>query len=106
MNDLTTQENAPERPSAADDSRRPFRPLRAWPAFLLAFLMLAARFGPGIPAGGAAKYWMGAVFGPLLGCLLLGIWLLAASLGTWGGSMFRFFGLDRGPHNYLYPCAP
>ena len=69
MNDLTTEENAPERPSAPDGSRQQFRPLRAWPAFLLAFLMLAARFGPAIPEGGAAKYWMVAVFGPLLGCL-------------------------------------
>ena len=71
MNDLTTEENALERPGTPDGSRKPFRPLRAWPAFLLAVLMLAARFGPGISEEGAAKYWMVAVFGPLLGCLLL-----------------------------------
>ena len=82
MNDLTTEENAPERPSAPDGSRKQFRPLRAWPAFLLALLMLAARFGPGISEEGAAKYWMVAIFGPLLGCLLLLIWWLAASRAT------------------------
>jgi len=71
MNDLTTEENAPGRLSAPDGSRKQFRPLRAWPAFLLALLMLATRFGPGISEEGAAKYWMVAVFGPLLGCLLL-----------------------------------
>ena len=82
MNDPTTEENAPERPSTPDGSRKQFRPLRAWPAFLLALLMVAARFGPGISEEGAAKYWMLAVFGPLLGCLLLLIWWLAASRAT------------------------
>src|SRR5207245_2687495 len=31
MNDLTTEENAPERPSTPDGSGKQFRPLRAWP---------------------------------------------------------------------------
>ena len=56
MNDPTTEENAPERPSTPDGSRKQFRPLRAWPAFLLALLMLAARFGPGISEEGSSKY--------------------------------------------------
>jgi hypothetical protein len=55
--------------------------------------MLAARFGPGIPEGGAAKYWMVAVFGPLLGCLLLLIWWLAASRATCREKLFGFLGL-------------
>ena len=93
MNDLTTEENAPERPSIPDGSRKQFRPLRAWPAFLLALLMLAARFGPGISEEGAAKYWMVAIFGPLLGCLLLLIWWLAASRATWRERLFGFLGL-------------
>ena len=71
MNDLTTGGNARGRPSTPDGSRKQFRPLRADRAFLLGVLMLAARFGPGISEEGAAKYWMVAVFGPLLGCLLL-----------------------------------
>ena len=54
MNDLPTEENAPERPGSPDGSRKQFRPLRAWPAFLLAFLMLATRFGQGISEGGAS----------------------------------------------------
>ena len=93
MNDLTTQENAPVRPSAPGGSRKQFRPLRAWPAFLLALLMLAARFGPAISEEGAAKYWMVAVFGPLLGCLLLLIWWLVASRATWRERLFGFLGL-------------
>src|SRR5215212_681762 len=93
MNDLTTQENTPERPSTPDGSRKPFRPLRAWPAFLLAFLMIAARFGPDMLEGGGAKYWMVSVFGPLLCCLLLVIWWLAASRATWRERVFGFLGL-------------
>ena len=93
MNDLTTKENAPERPSAPDGSPKQFRSLRAWPAFLLALLMLAARFGPGLLEEGAAKYWMAAVFGPLLCCLLLLVWWLAASRATWRERLFGFLGL-------------
>src|SRR5712671_2651423 len=91
MNDLTTEENAPGRPSTPDGGQ--FRPLRAWPAFLLALLMLAARFGPGLSQEGATKYWMVAVFGPLLCCLLLLIWWLAASRATWRERLFGFLGL-------------
>src|SRR5262245_33857528 len=93
MNDLTTEENAQERPSNPDSSRKQFRTLRAWPAFLLALLMLATRFGPDISEEGATKYWMVSVFGPLLGCLLLVIWWLAASRATWRERLFGFLGL-------------
>lgn len=55
--------------------------------------MLAARFGPGISEEGATKYWMAAVFGPLLCCLLLLIWWLAASRATWRERVFGFLGL-------------
>src|SRR5258706_4218708 len=93
MKDLTTEENAPARPGTnPDGSRNPFCPLRAWPAFLLAILILAARFGPAVLEEGT-KYWMVAVFGPLLGCLLLLIWWLAASRATWRERFFGFLGL-------------
>src|SRR5580704_15432875 len=58
---------------------RPFRALRIWPAVLLVGLMLAARFGPALLEGGASAYWMIAVFGPLLCCLLILIWWVAVS---------------------------
>ena len=93
MNDMTTEENAPERPGTLDGARKQFRPLRVWPAFVLALLMIGARFGPDISEEGAAKYWMVAVFGPLLGCLLLLIWWLAASRATWRERLFGFLGL-------------
>ena len=62
---------------------RTFRPLRIWPALLLVALMFVARFGPGFLEGGIGVYWMIAVFGPLLCCLLLVIWWLTASRATW-----------------------
>src|SRR5438067_7523491 len=93
MNALTTEENAPGLPRTPGGPRKLFRPIRAWPAFLLALLMLATRFGPGISEEGAAKYWMVAVFGPLLCCLLLLIWWLAASRATWRERLFGFLGL-------------
>jgi outer membrane protein assembly factor BamB len=93
MNNPTTAENIPESPATPAGSGKPFRPLRAWPAVLFALLMVAARFGPAISDEGAAKYWMVAVFGPLLCCLLLLIWWLAASRATWRERLFGFLGL-------------
>jgi outer membrane protein assembly factor BamB len=58
--------------------------------------MVAARFGPGLSDEGSAKYWMVAVFGPLLCCLLLLIWWLAASRATWRERVFGFLGLVVG----------
>src|SRR5205809_5106869 len=93
MNHPTPEENVPERPASPAGSGKQFRPLRSWPALVVALLMLAARFGPGISEEGAAKYWMVAIFGPLLGCLLLLIWWLAASRATWRERLFGFLGL-------------
>jgi len=73
-----------------------FRPLRVWPAVLLALLMLAGRFGPELSEDAMTKYWMAMVFGPLLCCLLLLIWWLAASRATWRERLFGFLGLIAG----------
>ncbi len=59
-----------------------FRPLRVWPAVSLALIMLAARFIPERSPDAMAKYWMIAMFGPLLCCLFLLVWWLAASRAT------------------------
>jgi outer membrane protein assembly factor BamB len=73
-----------------------FRPLRAWPAGLLALLMLAGRFGPEVSQDAMAKYWMASVFGPLLCCLLLLIWWLAASRATWRERLLGLLGIIAG----------
>jgi outer membrane protein assembly factor BamB len=93
MNDPITETNAPERQASEDGSRKQFRPLRVWPALLLSLLIPAARFGPRISEDAATKYWMVAIFGPLLCCLLLVIWWLAASRATWRERLFGFLGL-------------
>src|SRR5436190_10269876 len=72
---------------------KPFRLLRVWPAVLLVGLMLAARFGPELVEGGASSYWMVAVFGPLLCCLLILIWWVAASRATWKERLLGFVGV-------------
>jgi len=63
---------------------------------LLVGLMFVARFGPNFLEGGIGVYWMVAVFGPLLGCLLLLIWWLAASRATWKERLLGFLGLVGG----------
>src|ERR1051326_7436824 len=95
MSDHEKEEPIPE-PRTDHADTRPFRPLRAWPAVLLALLMVAGRFGPEVSEEGMAKYWMVSVFGPLLCCLLLIIWWLAASRATWRERLFGFLGLIAG----------
>lgn len=72
---------------------KPFRPLRLWPALALVLLMFAARFGPALLEDGRATYWMVAVFGPLLCCLLVTLWWLTFSRATWKERLFGFLGL-------------
>src|SRR6476469_95785 len=95
MNDPEKEEAIPEQ-TMKSTGPRPFRPLRAWPAALLALLMLAGRFGPQVSDDSMAKYWMISVFGPLLCCLLLLIWWLAASRATWRERLFGFLGIVAG----------
>lgn len=96
MNEHTSipEENLTKQP--APGSGKTFRSLRAWPALLLAVLLAACRYGPRVSTDAAAKYWMVAVFGPLLCCLLLIIWWLAASRATWRERVFGFLGLIAG----------
>src|ERR1044071_8420194 len=92
MSDHEKEEPIPE-PRTDHADTRPFRPLRAWPAVLLALLMVAGRFGPEVSPDAMAKYWMISVFGPILCCLLLLIWWLAASRATWRERVFGFLGI-------------
>ena len=90
---------APSHPTGDVASTNPpnpikrFRPLRVWPALFLVVLMIVARFGPAFLEGGIGVYWMIAVFGPLLCCLLIIIWWLTASRATWKERLFGFLGL-------------
>src|SRR5215472_2891653 len=94
--DPKTAGNITEQPAPAPGAGKTFRPLRAWPALLLAVLMAVSRYGPNVSGEAAAKYWMVAAFGPLLCVLLLVIWWLAASRATWRERVFGFLGLIAG----------
>src|SRR5437867_7179483 len=78
--------NSPVRPAAS-------RPLRVWPTVILVALMIITRFVPKFLEGGLAKYWMFAMMGPMVCCLLLVIWWLAASRATWKERLFGLLGL-------------
>jgi hypothetical protein len=77
------ESNSPVKPS---DSRA----LRVWPGVLLVVLMIVARFAPAYLEGGLSRYWMVAMMGPMVCCLLLVIWWLAASRATWKERVFGF----------------
>src|SRR5215470_10707975 len=94
MNEREKEETIPEQ--RTNSAGPTFRQLRAWPAVLLALLLLASRFGPQVSTDTMAKYWMLSVFGPLLCCLLLLIWWLAASRATWRERLFGFLGIVAG----------
>jgi outer membrane protein assembly factor BamB len=79
-------------PDSSANSAKP-RPLRTWPALLLVALMFLTRFGPAYLEGGLSSYWMIAVFGPMICCLLLVIWWLAASRATWKERLFGTLGV-------------
>ncbi len=96
MSDHTTGAAGSMEGSKVPPPMRGFRPLRVWPAVLFALLIVAARFGPRLVEQGTSQYWMVAVFGPMLCCLLLVIWWLAASRATWRERVFGFLGLVAG----------
>jgi hypothetical protein len=84
---------APPAESSSPGKASAWRALRVWPALLLAVLMIGTRFAPAFLEGGLAKYWMLAMMGPMVCCLLLVIWWLAASRATWKERVFGFLGL-------------
>jgi outer membrane protein assembly factor BamB len=92
MNNQSTEADAGG-VTVRDSNRKPFRTLRIWPAVVLTGLLLAARFGPALAEGGASKYWMVAVFGPLLCCVLILIWWITASRATWKERLLGFIGI-------------
>ena len=83
MNDSTEEMASDKSVSGGSESARKFRPLRVWPGLVLAVLMVLARYVPAYLEGGLSTYWMIAVFGPLLCCVLMLIWWLAVSRATW-----------------------
>ena len=82
-------------PANSNSSAKPtaWRTLRVWPGVILVVMMIVARLLPARLEGGLARYWMIAMMGPMLCCLLLVLWWLAASRATWKERVFGFLGL-------------
>ncbi|MEO6742430.1 MAG: PQQ-binding-like beta-propeller repeat protein, partial [Chthoniobacteraceae bacterium] len=93
MNDLTRETVPAGDPDGSSTAPAKVRCLRTWPALVLVAVMIVARYGPVYLEGGLSVYWMIAVFGPILCCLLLTIWWLTASRATWKERLFGFLGL-------------
>lgn len=96
MNDSTEETVSDSSVLGGSAAAGKFRRLRVWPALVVVVLMVLARFGPAYTEGGLSTYWMIAVFGPLLCCVLMLIWWLVASRATWKERVFGVLGLIGG----------
>jgi outer membrane protein assembly factor BamB len=70
--------------------------LRVWPAVILVVLMILLRFAPAFLEGGLSRYWMIAMMGPMLCCLLLIVWWVAGSRAVWQERILGLLGLAAG----------
>lgn len=93
MNDSTSDSLSGDGTVKPPQSSPETRPLRTWPVWILVPLIPLARFGPALLEDGRSRFWMIAVFGPTLCCLLLLLWWLTASRATWRERLFGFLGL-------------
>ncbi|MGZ8939296.1 MAG: PQQ-binding-like beta-propeller repeat protein [Limisphaerales bacterium] len=93
MNESTREISTGSGVAAGAGGGAKYRRLRVWPALGLVLLLVAARMGPAYMEGGLSRHWMIAVFGPMLCCVLLLVWWVAASRATWRERLFGFLGL-------------
>lgn len=93
MEDKPDDPSPPPLEDRTPESKSGLQSLRTWPALLLAVLMVGLRYGPGLLEDGGTKYFMIAAVGPMICCLLILIWWLAASRATWKERVFGFLGL-------------
>ena len=68
------------------------KPLRIWPALLLAAIIVLCRYVPPFIEGASSQYWFVPVFFPMLASALILIWWLAASRATGREKLIGFFG--------------
>ena len=58
------------------------KPLRMWPALLLAAIIVLCRYVPRFIEGASSQFWFVPIFFPMLGSALILIWWLAGSRAT------------------------
>lgn len=93
MNDSSNGSPAGRGPLELPNLSTDTPPLRTWPVWILVPLIPLSRFGPALFEDGRSQYWMIAVFGPTLCCLLMVLWWLLASRATWRERLLGFLGL-------------
>src|SRR6185369_10459771 len=69
------------------------KPLRIWPALILAALIVLCRYVPRFIEGASSEYWYVPMFFPMLASALMLIWWLAGSRATWREKLIGFFGV-------------
>lgn len=68
------------------------KPLRMWPALVLAALIVLCRYVPRFIEGASSQYWFVPIFFPMLASALILIWWLAGSRSTGREKLIGFFG--------------
>lgn len=69
------------------------KPLRIWPALILAAIIVVCRYGPRFIEGASSQYWFVPIFFPMVSSALILIWWLTASRATWRERLFGLFGV-------------
>ena len=71
----------------------PQKPLRVWPALVLAAIIVLCRYGPRIIEGASSQFWFVPIFFPMAGSALILIWWLAASRASWRERLLGLLGV-------------
>ncbi len=69
------------------------KPLRLWPALILAAIIVLCRYAPRFIEGASSQYWFVPIFFPMLASALMLIWWLAGSRATGHEKLMGFFGV-------------
>ncbi|MCB1209273.1 MAG: PQQ-binding-like beta-propeller repeat protein [Verrucomicrobiales bacterium] len=69
------------------------KPLRIWPALVLAAIIALCRYVPPFIEGASSQYWFIPVFFPVLASALMLIWWVAGSRATGREKLIGFFGI-------------
>ena len=76
----------------SEESQKPYRPLRVWPAVILVLGMVVARWIPTLWEDGPENVWMYAAFGPAICGIAILLWWITTSRATWKERLVGFIG--------------
>ncbi|MCE9520547.1 MAG: hypothetical protein K8R87_13460, partial [Verrucomicrobia bacterium] len=70
------------------------KPLRIWPALILAAIIVLCRYVPRFIEGASSQYWFVPIFFPMVASALMLIWWLVGSRATGREKLMGFFGFN------------